>query len=117
MFGMIAIPKWLVNVPLTNTQMLVGGGALLLFAAILMMARRRTRVVVVSSPLTEEVMVYLARIANAVESYRGPSSDEIAAEFMQRLQEKAAGTANSNESGKAQEIPYSMFGREILRKQ
>lgn len=117
MFGMIEIPKWVLNVPLTNTQMLVAGGALLLFAAILMVLRRRTRVVVVSSPLTEEVMVYLARIANAVENSRGPSSDEIAAEFMRRLQEKAEGRESNGESGRVQERPFSMFGREIFRKQ
>ena len=114
---MMEIPKWVQKVPLTNTQMLVAGGALLLFAAMLMVLRRRTRVVVVNSPLTEEVMLYLARIANAVESYRGPSSDEIAAEFMRRVQEKAGSAENNTESGRAQEIPFSMFGREILRKQ
>jgi hypothetical protein len=115
LFAMMEIPKWVQKVPLTNTQMLVAGGALLLFAAILMITRRRTRVVVVNSPLTEEVMVYLARIANAVESYRGPSSDEIAAEFMRRLQEKANDPENTKENSR--EMPLSMFGREILRKQ
>lgn len=107
----------MLNVPLTNTQMMMAGGALLLFAAMLMVLRRRTRVVVVSSPLTEEVMVYLARIANAVENARGPSSDEIAAEFMRRMQEREGGAENAKENGKVETMPLSMFGREILRKQ
>jgi hypothetical protein len=52
-----------------------------------------------------------------VENSRGPSSDEIAAEFMRRLQERTDGTENTKEDGRVKEMPFSMFGREILRKQ
>ena len=67
MFGMMEIPQWVLDVPMTSFQLLVAGGALLICAAILLAVRRKTRVVMEHSVVTDELMAYLARIANALE--------------------------------------------------
>jgi hypothetical protein len=113
LFGTMEIPQWIVNVPMTSYQLLVVGGVLLISAAILLGMRRKSRVVLERSALTEELMVYLARIANALEGPNAPSSEEVSRQFLQRLQEKM----KPNGEEKIREMPYSLFGREILRKE
>ena len=68
MVGMWETPNWMMDVPLSSFQLLVAGGALLVFAGLLLIMRRRMRMEIESSIVTEEVMAYLGRIANALEA-------------------------------------------------
>jgi hypothetical protein len=113
LFATMKIPHWILNVPMTSFQLLVVGGGLLILAAILMGMRRTSRVVLQRSPMTEELMLYLARIANALEGSGAPNTEEVSKQFLQRLQEKM----KPNGEEKVREMPYSMFGREILPKE
>jgi hypothetical protein len=88
------------EVPLTSFQMLALGGGLLLCAALLLMVKRKSRVEVESSVVTEELMAYLARIANALEGLQVPSSEAITKDVLLRLQEMA----NAKTSGKVREM-------------
>lgn len=96
-----SIGAW--NLPLTSFQLLAGGGALLICAAILLGLRRRQRVEMESSVVTEELMAYLSRIANALEGLQRmdlPSSDAITKDVLLRLQE----IANAKPGGKLREM-------------
>jgi hypothetical protein len=88
------------EVPLTSFQLLTVGGGLLLCAALLLMVRRKSRVEVESSVVTEELMAYLARIANALEGLQVPSSEAITKDVLLRLQEMA----NAKTTGKVREM-------------
>jgi hypothetical protein len=88
------------EVPLTSFQLLSVGGGLLLCAALLLMVRRKSRVEVESSVVTEELMAYLARIANALEGLHVPSSEAITKDVLLRLQEMA----NAKAAGKVREM-------------
>jgi hypothetical protein len=88
------------EVPLTSFQLLAVGGGLLLCAALLLMVRRKSRVEVESSVVTEELMAYLARIANALEGLQVPSSEAITKDVLLRLQEMA----NAKTAGKVREM-------------
>lgn len=99
----------MLSVPLTSFQLLVAGGALLICAAALLGLRRRTRVTVERSLLTDELMIYLGRIADALERQRGVSTDEVTVAVMRRMEEMADAKAN----GKVREMPFTMLGREV----
>jgi hypothetical protein len=98
----------------TSVELLVAGGVLLIFAALLLSAQRKTRMRLESSVVTEELMVYLARIANALEGTRAPSGEEISENVVRRLQGMAESKGNS---GKTREVPFSVFGRDYLGKE
>ena len=101
---------WLAETPLTSYQLILVAGALLVVAAVLLWVQRRTRIAVESSTVSEELMIYLARIANALERPvpQAPSTDEVAREVLLRLEQ----IANAKPNGKVKEIPQSMLGRE-----
>ena len=111
MLGMVDVPSWMVYEPLSSYQLLVIGGALLILAAVLLGLRRKTRVTLVDSGVTQELMIYLARIAEAVERPQAPSAEQITAEVLRRLEEVARAKPN----GRVREIPDSMIGREYKR--
>lgn len=111
MLGMMEVPTWMVYEPLSSYQLLLIGGALLILAALLMGLRRKTRITLENSVVTEELMIYLARIANAVERPQGPSAEEITVQVIKRLEE----IANAKPNGKVREIPSSIFGREYRK--
>jgi hypothetical protein len=90
------------DVPLSSFQLLAVGGGLLILAGILLLVRRKSRVEVESSVVTEELMAYLARIANALEAQQPPRSDEITADVLRRLQE----IANAKQGGKVREMTF-----------
>jgi hypothetical protein len=95
MLGMFSFVEW-GDMPLSSFQMLVVGGGLLIFVAILLMVRPKSRVEVESSIVTEELMAYLARIANALENPREQTTkEELTAEVLRRLQEIAAVKPNA----------------------
>jgi hypothetical protein len=105
--AMIEVPTWMVNVPLSSFQLLVGGGVLLICAAVLL--GRKTRLTVERSSLTDELMIYLGRIADALEQQRAPSTDEVTVAVVRRLEEMA----NTKPNGKVREMPFTMLGREV----
>jgi hypothetical protein len=111
--GMIKVPAWLTYEPLSSYQLLVIGGALLVVAAILIGLRRKTRIALDSSLVTEELMLYLARIANALEQPTGPSAEQVTAEVLRRLEEVA--NTHDKPNGNVKEVPFSIFGREYRR--
>jgi hypothetical protein len=100
MFGAMQLAGWGLDVPLSSFQLLALGGGLLLCAALLLMIRRKTRVEVESSIVTEELMAYLARIANALEAQRTPTGEEVTADVLRRLQD----IANAKPTGKVREM-------------
>lgn len=111
LLGMMEVPKWMANEPKSSYELLMIGGALLILAAVLMGLRRKTRITLESSVVTEEMMIYLSRIANAVERPQGPSMEQVTVEVLKRLEEMAKAKPN----GKVREIPNSMFGREYRK--
>ena len=115
MLGMVDVPSWMVYEPLSSYQLLLMGGGLLILAAVLMGLRRKTRVTLESSVVTQELMIYLARIADAVERPQGPSAEQITAEVLRRLEETAAARAKPN--GRVREMPNAMLGREYTREE
>ena len=115
-YGMIQMPNWATGGSLSSAQLLVAGGALLMCAAILLLVRRKRIVEMQSNVVTTELMAYLARIAEALERPRGPSTEEVTREVLLRLQEMANAKPNGKEV-KVREIPFSMFGREIPGKE
>jgi hypothetical protein len=93
--------------PVTSFELLIAGGALLICAALLLSLKRKTRVVVESSVVSEELMAYLGRIANAMERLQMPASDAITKDVLLRLQEMA----NVKQGGKVKEMPLTFSDR------
>lgn len=107
MVGMWQATNWTLNVPLTSGELLVGGGALLILAAVLLLVSRKKRVTMESSVVSEELMAYLARIADALERMQVPNSEAITKDVLLRLQEMAGAKAN----GKVREMPVTFSDR------
>jgi hypothetical protein len=105
MVGMFETTTGVLGVELTSFELIVAGGALLICAAILLGVRRNRRVELESSAVMAEMMVYLSRIANALENLQVPSSDAITKDVLLRLQE----IANAKPGGKVREIPVPTF--------
>jgi hypothetical protein len=105
-----SLTNWLTETPLTSTELILAAGALLVLAAVLLWMHRRTRIAVDSSGVSEELMIYLARIANALERPlpQGPSTEDVTREVLSRLEQMANAKPNG---GKVKEIPQSMLGR------
>ncbi|MGC2764957.1 MAG: hypothetical protein WB607_05590 [Candidatus Acidiferrum sp.] len=93
------------DLPVTSFELLVAGGALLVCAAALLSVRKKNRVVLESSVVTEELMAYLGRIANALERLQMPASDAITKDVLLRLQEMA------NVKQKVKEMPLTFSDR------
>lgn len=106
-----SVSDWIADSPLTSYQLILAAGGLLVLAAVMLWVQRRTRIAVESSGVSEELMIYLARIANALERPlpQGPSRDEVAAEVLRRLEQMAGAKPN----GKVKEMPQSTLGREF----
>ena len=103
--------SWVAGAPASSYQLMLAAGALLVVAAALLWFNRRTRIALDSSAVSEELMAYLARIADAVErpAPQAPNIDDITREVLLRLEQ----IANSKQqNGKVKAIPQSMFGRE-----
>jgi len=110
MLGMMetkSLGNWITETPLTSYELILAAGGLLALAAVLLWVQRRTRIAVESSGVSEELMIYLARIANALERPlpQGPSTDDVTREVLLRLEQMA--TAKPN--GKVKEMPSSMW--------
>src|SRR5271165_2159573 len=68
-------PEYLPEIPLSSFQLMVGAGALLIAAALLLGFRRTRNVKVQRSLLTDELMIYLGRIADALERNAPPNQE------------------------------------------
>ena len=67
MFLCIETSGYFPDIPMSSFQLMVAAGALLMVAAVLLGLRRRTsNVAVQRSLLTDELMIYLGRIADAL---------------------------------------------------
>jgi hypothetical protein len=101
----------------SSFQLLVVSAILLGASAFLLLLSRKNRIVVQRSLLTDELMIHLSRIAEALEKQaaRGESMDHSIAEAIRRAEERSqAALASQAKSGTdARKIPYSIFGREI----
>lgn len=90
-------------------QLLVASAVLLAAAAFLLLLSRKNRVVVQRSLLTDEMMLHLSRIADALERQAMQSS----ARVIETAHPRSEGPLQPALSAEAHTIPYSMFGREI----
>jgi hypothetical protein len=104
---MLGVWEMGIDVPITSFQLLLSAGALLTLAAILLGFRRKSRIELESSAVTEELMAYLARIANALEGIQVPSSESITKDVLLRLHE----IANTKPNGKVREMPVTLTDR------
>lgn len=100
-WGVIQAKMWWVDGTVLSSQMMIMGGGLLLAAALLLAVRRKTRVTLENSLVTQEMMIYLSRIADALERIEPPSSDEVTANVLRKLEE----IAHAKPNGKVTQIP------------
>ena len=100
--------SWLGGAPASSYQLMLAAGALLVVAAVLLWFSRRTRITLDSSAVSEELMAYLARIAEAVErpAPQAPNIDDITREVLLRLEQIAD---SKQPNGKAKPMPQSML--------
>jgi LPXTG-motif cell wall-anchored protein len=111
----MTVATWDPQLPPTSFQILVAGGALLLIAGFLLGWRRRNRVMLQRSPLTDELMIYLSRIADAAEMQASrPSAQQIVEMFEKRIEQQRSAEAPA--APKARATPFSTFGREVPEK-
>jgi len=115
LLSVIFIPSWFPSLPVTSTQLLVAGGVLLFFVGLMIGIGRKQRVSVQRSFFTDELMIYLSRIADAVERQADqPTLQQIADMIDRRIAEATAtaAAAGAGAAPKARAMPLSMFGRE-----
>jgi hypothetical protein len=117
----MTVATWDPQLPFSSVQMLVAGGALLFVAGLLLGLRRKNRVTLQRSLFTDELMIYLSRIADAVERHADrPSAHQIEEMIERRIAEQqrnAEATATAaGATPKARAMPFSMFGREYPEK-
>ena len=123
MLSVIFIPSWFPNLPITSTELFVAGGVLLFVVGLMIGIGRRQRVSVQRSFFTDELMIYLSRIADAVERQADrPTLPQIADLVDQRIAEHQrnaeanAAAAGASTGPKSRAMPFSMFGREVPEK-
>jgi len=125
LLSVIFIPSWFPSLPITSTQLLVAGGVLLFVVGLMIGIGRKQRVSVQRSFFTDELMIYLSRIADAVERHADrPSAQQIAEMIERRIAEYqrsteaavAAAAAGAGAGPKSRAMPFSMFGREYPEK-
>ncbi len=103
MYLFIESAAYFPDMPMSSFQLMVAAGGLLIVAAVLLGLRRRTsNVAVQRSLLTDELMIYLGRIADALERNAPPNKQMIITEIERRIAERGS---------KVQQMPYSTVGR------
>jgi hypothetical protein len=99
----------------SDIQMLVAGGGLLFVAGLLIGLRRKARVSLQRSLLTDEMMIYLSRITEALERQaERPSPQQIVEMIERRIAEQRSADGPAAQKTKA--MAFSMFGREYPEK-
>ena len=119
----MTVAAWDPWLPLSSLQLLLASGGLLFVAGLLIGWRRKNRVALQRSALTDELMIYLSRIADAVERHaERPSAQQIAEMIERRIAEQqrnseaSAAAAGAGAAPKSRAVPFSMFGREYTEK-
>lgn len=92
----------------SGTLLTIGVG-LLILAAFLLFFTRRHRVALQRSMVTDELMLHLSRIADALERQAARPVDQVIAEALKQ----ADRPAQAKPDLEPHKIPYSMFGREF----
>lgn len=90
-------------------QLLVVSAVLLAAAAFLLFLSRKNRVVVRRSLVTDELMLHLARIAEALEA----QAVQGAARALDPAPQRSVARSEPAVGAPSHTVPYSMFGREI----
>ena len=123
MLSVIFIASWFPSLPITSTQLLVAGGVLLFFVGLMIGIGRKQRVSVQRSFFTDELMIYLSRIADGVERQADqPTLPQIAEMIDRRIAEHQrnaeanAAAAGAGAGPKSRAMSLSMFGREYPEK-
>jgi hypothetical protein len=107
---------WAPDIPITSFQLLAISGALLLFATLFYALQRKKTVTLEQSLLTDEMIAYLARIADALE--RRPtvasgtsvaSTEQIVTEVVRRLE----AINQAKLTAKVRPIPSARYGHEF----
>ena len=109
---MLQTQGYLPDIPMSSFQLIAAAGGLLIAAAALLGLRRTNTVTVQRSLLTDELMIYLGRIADALERNAPASKQFLISDIERRLAERGDGKLN----GKVQEMPFSLLGREFPEK-
>ena len=119
----MTVATWDPQLPFSGVQMMVAGGALLFVAGLLLGLRRKNRVTLERSLFTDELMIYLSRIADAVERQADrPPAQQIADMIDRRIAEHQrnaeanAAAAGAGSGPKSRAVALSMFGREYPEK-
>ena len=125
MLSVIFNPSWFPNLPITSTEVFVAGGVVLFVVGLMIGIGRKQRVSVQRSFFTDEMMIYLSRIADAVERQADrPTVQQIAEMIERRIAEYQRATeaaavpaaAGAGTVPKSRAMPLSMFGREYPEK-
>ena len=125
MLSVIFNPSWFPNLPITSTEVFVVGGTLLFVAGLMIgLGRNKQRVALQRSLMTDEMLIYFSRIADAVERQADrPTVQQIAemierriAEYQRATEAAAAASAGAGAAPKSRAMPLSMFGREYPEK-
>jgi len=123
LLSVIFIASWFPSLPITSTQLLVAGGVLLFFVGLMIGIGRKQRVSVQRSFFTDELMIYLSRIADGVERQADqPTLPQIAEMIDRRIAEHQrnaeanAAAAGAGAGPKSRAMSLSMFGREYPEK-
>lgn len=95
--------------PLSSMELLIAGAALLFVAGVLLFLSRRRRFALDRSWATDEITLYLSRIADALERQALRPPDRIVVESPKSAEDGA----EPKLAKEAHTIPYSMFGREF----
>ena len=93
----------------SSAILLAVGAGLLIAAGLLLFLARRHRFALQRSVVTEELMVHLSRIADALERQAARPVDEVVAEALRRSDR----SLQPQPTTESHTIPYSMFGREF----
>jgi hypothetical protein len=123
LLSVIFIPSWFPNLPITSAQLFVAGGVLLFVVGLMIGIGRKQRVSVQRSFFTDELMIYMSRIADAVERNADrPTLQQIAEMIDRRIAEQQrnseanAAAASAGAGPKTRAVAFSMFGREYPEK-
>ena len=97
------------SIAVSSAVLLAVGAGLLIAAGLLLFFARRHRFALQRSVVTDELMVHLSRIAEALERQAARPVDQVIAEALKRSDR----SVQPEPSVESHTIPYSMFGREI----
>jgi len=113
MYLLSQLPNWVTDLKFSSSQLMVLGGALLFLAGVLLGLRKSRTVRLERSHLTDELTIYLSRIADALERNTPPSAEQIIQEIQQRINRDRG---EEPTGPKVHPVPFSTFGREYLEK-